>query len=284
MTTVRLAALADLDRVAAFLARSLGGAGGPPRYRRFFEYAWVDDKPNIGALIEDGGEVHGFLGALYSRRNVRGAARAICNLSSWAADEAYRAHSLGMLKCLLEQRGYTFTTFSASPPVADVLRFFKFQTLRSDRLLFTPLSGRLRRRDGGTRVVDGAERVEPLLDSDERQLLLDHRPYRCGHVLIEAGNRRCYAITIARGRSPQVFADVLYASDPQLFVDSITSLQAPLFRAHRTILTGIELRRVERPPTFALCYTGLRPTMFRTDELDANEIRPLHSELVLMYG
>lgn len=281
---VRLATTADLDDVAAFLARSLGGAGGPARYRRFFEYPWLADKPNIGALIEDQGKVGGFLGALYSQRMIAGKPRSICNLTSWAVDEAYRRSSLAMLKCLLDQRGHAFTTFSASPPVAEILTFLKFQTVPSHKLLFSAAAVLRGRRGDAVRVVDGADRVAPLLDPEHRQILEDHRPYRCGHVLLERGSQRCYALTIARGRGPQVFADVVYASDPQLWVDGIGRVQGALWRAHRTLLTGIDLRWVDRPPAFAMCYTGLRPVMFRADGTSARDICALHSELIPMYG
>ena len=282
---VRLATPADLGPVAAFLARTLGGAGGPPHYRRMFEYAWHTDRPNIGALIEDGDKIGGFLGALYSQRVIGGKPRAICNLSSWAVDEPYRRSSLAMLKCVLDQRGHTFTTFSASPQVAEILGVLKFQTASSHKLLFTPAAALVRRPP--VEVVDGADRVAPRLDPDHRQILNDHRPFRCGHVLIERDNRRCYALTIKRGHPPRVFADVLYASDPQLLVDCIGAVQGALFRAHRTLLTGIDLRWVERPPSFAVCYTALRPVMFRFDAPDgmtARDVCALHSELVTTYG
>ncbi len=289
---VRLATTADLTEVAAFLARSLGGAGGPARYRRFFEYAWLADKPNIGAVIEDAdgaGRIGGFLGAIYSHRVISGKPRTICNLTSWAVDEPYRRASLAMLTCLLSQPGVLFTTFSASPAAVEILRFLKFQTLRSDKLLFTAAAGVLRRSRGAPaiRVTDGADRVAPLLDPAHRQILDDHRPYRCGHVVIERGDRQCYAVTVARGRGHRVFADVLYASDPQLFVDAIGEVTGALFRAHRTLVTGIDLRWVERPPVLALCYTGLRPVMFRSDgptAADAREVCALYSELVPTNG
>jgi hypothetical protein len=312
---VRPATLADLDAVAAFLARSLGG-GGPPRYRRLFEYAWLADKPNIGALIEHDGRIGGFLGALYSRRTIAGHARSICNLTSWAVDEPCRRASLAMLKCLLDQRGHIFTTFSASPQVAEILTVLKFQTARSHKLLFTAAAGLVRRPRGEPiEVVDGADRVAPRLDPDHRQILDDHRPYRCGHIYLERAGRRCYAVTVRRGRGSRAFADVLYASDPQLFVDAIGAVQAALFRAHRTLLTGIDLRWIDHPPALALCYTALRPVMFRADapasaaagpgsagqaapiaapggqtaaaalpSIHARDICALHSELVPMYG
>ena len=201
-----------------------------------------------------------------------------------------------MLKCLLDQRGLTFTTFSASPAAAEILRVLKFQTLRSDKLLFTSAAALVRRPRPPVRVVDGADRVAPLLSADHRRVLDDHRPYHCGHYWIERGDRQCYAVTVARGRGRRVFADVLYASDPQLFVDAIGAVQGAVFRAHRTVVTGIDLRWVERPPALALCYTALRPVMFRTPSsdgvdpsrlaplIDARDICALHSELVPTHG
>jgi len=286
---VRLATAADLDAITALLARMLGGDGGAARYRAFFEYRWPTARPNVGAVIEDtAGTLGGFLGAIYSEREVAGKPRAICNLTSWAVDPAYRRASLAMLKCLLDQDRagqppLTFTTFSASPDAAEILRFLKFQTARADKLLFTA-AARLRRRPADLHVIDGADAVAPRLSPAHRRILDDHRGYRCGHVLIERGDRQCYAVTLARGRGARKFADVLYASDPQLFVDGIAGVVAATMRAHRTWLTGIDLRWVDRPPPFALCYTGLRPVMFRSDDLDARDICALHSELVPTYG
>ena len=41
--TVRPAAPADRDAIAAYLAEHLRGEGGAARYRRFFDYRWLSD-------------------------------------------------------------------------------------------------------------------------------------------------------------------------------------------------------------------------------------------------
>jgi hypothetical protein len=288
MPTIRAATPADLQAIGAYLSPRL--AGGPQeRYRRFFEYGWLPERPNLGFLIDDGGKIGGFLGAIYGRRAIRGSSHELCNISSWHVDDQYRKLSLPMLKALVAQRGYTFTCFSPSPRVTEVLRFFKFQTLDENKIVFTPISGlaglKSRLRDGWPRVCTVTDTVARELDAEQQRIFADHRPYRrLGQFLLKCGEQQCYFVTARRGHGVKVFADVLSASNPRLLAEHISAAQWPVFRKHGTLLIGIDQRFVTSPTLATPVYGGLRPRLFRSDSLKAADIDALYTEFAPMFG
>jgi hypothetical protein len=285
MPTIRAATIADLPSVASYLSSRFRGEGGANRYRRFFEYPWLSDRPNIGFLLEDAGQVRGFVGAIYSRRTIRGEMHQLCNLNSWSVDEEHRRLSLLLVKRLIDQPGYTVTCFSPSEKVTGLLAFFKFKTWTSEKVLLTPINGlRSALRSPRVRVLTPGRGLEEELDDVERGIYEDHRSYRCGHMLLVRGDRRSYVVTVRRGRGQRAFADVLYASDPALLVESIAHTHWPLFRAHGTFVTGVDRRFVKELPPAVYVYRGLRPIQYLTRSLDLTDIDTLYSELVPMYG
>ena len=101
----------------------------------------MPDRPNLGFLIEDGGQVRGFIGAIYARRRLLSGERVVCNVNSWAVDDDYRQLGLFMAKRLLDQQDMAFTCFSPSERVVELLRFFKFETWETEKVLFPIGSG-----------------------------------------------------------------------------------------------------------------------------------------------
>ena len=285
---IRTALPDDLGAIAEYLTGALGGAGGPARYRAFLEYTWLDRKPDLGVLIEDGGRIRGFIGAIYANRQIGGRDHVFCNLTSISVDESHRKQSLQLFGAILRRKDLTFTSFSASEEVRKILDFFKFVHCANERVVTTPLSGlaSLPRALGPRRprVVVEAAALDAALGPEERQIAQDHRRYRCGQFLLTAGDRRCFTVTVRRGRGRAVFADVLYASDPALLMDCLAQVHATVFRFHRTILVGVDRRWVPAPPRLAFTYKKLRPIYMRSPDLSLERIDPLYTELVPMYG
>ncbi|HEY4240958.1 MAG TPA: hypothetical protein VGM88_14140 [Kofleriaceae bacterium] len=287
MTTVRHATATDLPAIATFLAATLKG-GAPARYRRFFEYTWLADKPDLGAVIVDDGAVHGYVGAIYADRHRAGATHRFCNLTSIAVDEPYRKHTLSAMALVMKPKAVTYTCFSPSPQMTEILDFFKFQHRANEKLVVGPLSvaggvrgwGRaLTRRP---RIVTAAAALDAALGEDERAIARDHRAYRTAQILIEHGERRCFLVAVRRGRGARVFADILYASDPALLVEHLPHVHGPLFLALGTVLTGLDPRWGAPKPAFR--YTKLRPIYARSPDLPLDAIDPLYSEFIPMYG
>ncbi|MDQ3363869.1 MAG: GNAT family N-acetyltransferase [Myxococcota bacterium] len=278
---IRPATPADLPALAVYLAAALGGEGGAERYTRYLEYKWLPDKPDLGVLIEDAGRIRGCIGAIYADRQLGGRQVRCCNLTSIAVDESHRKLTLQLFSALLRRRDVTFTCFSASDRIAKILDFFKFTHRPSDRVIVTPVSGLAGVRHlAKTRVVTRPEELDRELDVPERQLSRDHRAYRCGQLLLVHGDRRCFVITGRRGRGRRAFADVLYASDPAMLLEHLPWIHLPLFRAHGTVLTGIERSWVASAPKLSGVYRKLRPTYLRSTDITLDQLDGLYSERV----
>jgi hypothetical protein len=278
---------ADRDAIATYLAAHLQGDGGAERYRRFFDYRWLSDadKPDLGMMIEQAGKVRGFIGAIYGRRRIRGRDHQLCNLNSWRVDEDVRMHSLVMLKRLLDRAQYDFVCVSPSDRVTELLKFFKFQTLDTGKLLFGPLSGvRAAPLSWRVKVWDARSGIERHLGDDDRRVFADHAPYRLAQWLIERRDRRCFVVMGRRGRDVRVFADVLHVSDPELFAESIGLLIPRLALALGTVIAGLDRRFLSTPPPRTVGYDKLRAPLYRSATLGPTDLDALYTEFVPMYG
>ena len=280
---IRAATTADLPRLAEYLAERLRGDGGPARYHRYLDYRWLADKPDIGVLIEDDGEIRGFIGAIYAFRESAAATVSFCNLTSIAVDESHRKLTLQLFNALFKRKELSITCFSASDRIAKILEFFKFTHRPSDRVVATlasSLRGLRHLRD--VDVVTDLATLATELDPVQRKISQDHAPYRCAQVLLVRGTRRCFVVTGRRGRGVKAFADVLYASDPELLVELLPFLHAPLFAMHRTALIGIDQHWVKHRPFGSFVYRKLRPTYWRSTAVSSVDL--LYSEAVPLCG
>lgn len=283
MATIRPATTADLEGVASYVANAF--AGDPARYRRYLEYSWLADKPDLGVLVEEGGKIRGFIGAIYADRPRGGEPHRFCNLTSIAVDESHRKLTLQLFNALLRRPGLTFTCFSASDRIAKILDFFKFSRRPSDKVIVGPVSNLGALRDARhVCVVSDPVVLAAELPEVERRIAHDHAPYRCGQLLITKRDRRCFVVTARRGRGLRAFADVLYASNPGTLMDCLPWIHGPLFRAHGTLLTGIDRRWISTPPRASFVYAKLRPVYMRSKTLGIHEIDALYSELVPSTG
>lgn len=282
---IRPAAASDLDAIAAYLSRALGedAARPPAHYRRMLDYRWLAAKPDLGIVIEDGGQVRGFLGAIYSDRVIGGVARRFCNLTSVSVDASHRSYTLRAFNALLAPKDRTYTCFSANEAVSKILEFYKFHCAPAAKVIVAPVSGLagLARR---ARVITDPAALDAELDPAQRTIARDHAHYRCAQLLVVAGDRRCYTVAVRRGRGVRAFADVLHASDPELLMASLPWLQVPMWRALRTVLIGIDQRWIRDRPRLSAVYTKLRPTHVRSPALAPGDIDALYSELVPLYG
>jgi hypothetical protein len=283
MASVRQAGVDDRQAVSEFLAGRLGSGGTAARFERLFDYAWFGEKPNLGWMIEDRGAVRGFVGAIYSRRLVRGRLQNFCNVHSFAVDHGYRSLSLPLLKQLLESTDQTYTCFSASPVALEILRFFKFHVADATKVMFTPASGLTRRLSTGVRLHHGAALADRLAPG-ERAIVDDHAGYRCGHFLLEADGARCYFVTVRRGRDVRAFADVLYASHVALLVKYIAHVHVPVALMHRTPLIALDLRLVGHRPAGTFLYSRVWPLAVKSAAVTVHDVDMLYSELVALYG
>ena len=281
MATVREATSQDVAAVTEFLSTRLRVA--VTAFQPLFEYRWLPDKPNLGYLLEHEGRVRGFVGGIYSVRHVGGRLHRFCNVHSFAVDPDCRASSLLLLGRLLAEPDCTYTCFSASPTAQQIFKFFKFEFVDAAKVVFTPFSMCRLFADRRTRLHHAGAVFEQLAPI-EQQICRDHRGYRCGQFLLEAGGSRSYFVTVRRGRGVRAFADVLFATNPALLAQHAGRVLATVAAVHRTTLFGLDARLVSYRAAGTFVYSRLRPLAFRSPDLRSGDIDGLYSELVPLFA
>jgi hypothetical protein len=201
-------------------------------------------------------------------------------MTSWCVAEKHRRLSLSLLRAMLDQPGYTFTNFSPTPGVAKILERCDFVQLDSVKYLIPAVAAGAP--TGRARIAYRPEEVRALLSEDERKMFDDHSRYRCGQFAISSSGRQCYVVTVRRGKRGLNFADVLYASRPELLEEHLGSLSMRASLHHRTPVLGVDSRYLRRSPRLA--YQLPRPSYFLGNGVSASNVAAIYSEIVSIYG
>jgi hypothetical protein len=250
---------------------------------RLFTKNWDSAEAHCGYLLEQGGEVKGFLGLLFSERTIKGRLEKFCNLTSWMVKQESRPHSLQLLLEALKLRDCTFTNFTPSTGVASILKKLGFIELQSSEQILLPVPGFSYQRTSYRCLVDLGEIQERLSEAD-RKIFTDHRDLDCRHVLISDGEKYCYLILKTRSYKRLPFARVHYLSNPELFASSIDALRTNLCWRLKVAGLMVENRYVGgRAFSYSRNYPQQCPAFFKSDSVGPGDIDTLYSEMILLH-
>ena len=122
----------DSIAVSDFLHENLNTRVSSAAWRQLILPPWKQTGPNHGfQLVTDEGTVVGVYAAVYSQRDVGGNTIDVCNLAAFCVMEAFRVHSLKLIRALLKQPGFVFTDLSPSgnvPAMNERLGFHRLDT------------------------------------------------------------------------------------------------------------------------------------------------------------
>ncbi|WP_224748851.1 hypothetical protein [Nocardioides hwasunensis] len=267
---------ADVPEVAAYLNRALNPRLSPDQWARAMVPTWSVDAPNHGFHLRDEGEVVGVALAFYADRTVAGRTRRVCNLGAWCVDEAYQAQGLRLLRALLGQRDHHFTDLSPSGNVVALNERLKFRHLDTTTALVPNFAVPSR----GVRVVTDPDQIAGRLVGKQRRIFDDHRGAAAArHVVLDVGGRSLYVIHRKdRRKGLPVFASLLHVSEPELLPRAWPRLSSHLLR-QGALVTLVEERVAGWTPPGARVLARPRPKMFRGDDLVAEDVDYLYSEL-----
>ena len=252
-------------------------------WRLLFTRNWDSPQDYCGYLLEQGGEVKGFLGLLFSERTINDRRETFCNMTSWMVKQESRGHSLKLLLEALKLKDCTFTNFTPSTGVASILKRLGFVELQANEQILLPVPGFSYERTSYRCLVDLDEIRERLHETD-RKVFADHRKLDCRHVLISDGEEYCYLIVKNRSYRRLPFARVHYLSNPELFVASIDALRTNLCWQLKVAGLIVESRYVDgRTFSYSRAYPQQCPTFFKSERVSARDIDTLYSEMILLH-
>lgn len=245
------------------------------RWLSAFEPSWAEDSPNCGFMLVDDGRLVGALGAIYSNRIVRGRPIRFCNLSSWTVLPAYRSKGLLLLNTVLKQAGYVFTNLSPAPETMPIYQRLRFRQIDTTRWIVANVPG------GGGQAVVNAQELEARLPESARSAYLAHRHLPgVYHLGLEGPDGLAYVVFI-RGRYRRLpCAVVVHVADRARLADNMATLRNHALIHHGFAVTAIEHRHLSIRPSFALTSHASMPALYRSSEVDDEDIDGLYSEVV----
>jgi hypothetical protein len=250
------------------------------QWRSLLAPRWNADEGYAGYALTDGGRVVGFLGYVFSSREIAGRAQRFCNLSSWIVEPEHRADSLKLLLPALKLREHTVTNLTPRPTVAVILEKLGFQKLETGVRVVPPVpfGG-----GGDCEVTTDRQEIAKWLTGREAVLFRDHAELPCGHVLLREASASCYLVHTKRQYRGIGFTHVHHVSDAEVLARNIGRVRGLLARLNGTPVTMIDRRflgATRVPWSFSKDYPA--PLLYRSESVPAEAIDNLYSELVLL--
>jgi hypothetical protein len=253
--------------------------------RMLFDLPWPVDEEARGFVLRDGGAVVGFLGTIFSRRELNGATHRFCNLSSWIVKETHRAASLQLVFPVLALKSHTIVNLSPSAAAYEIFARLGFQPLESAQVLLPSFArpGELLRARGDS-VITRPEVLLAELDAPGRTIAEHMAGTLAGQALLKCGARRCHVVaTRSPWKGRWQLAQVQYASDWELFWEHLASVSGAFGRTLGTVGLRVESRHLRgRRPRLSVERPLPRPNLYRpaSPDITPQMIDGLYSEAV----
>jgi hypothetical protein len=278
--TVELSPITDADvgAVADFLR--VNWTERVPWARSLLAGSWKVDAPNHGFMLRAGQQIVGTHLAFYSERVVTGKMERFCDLGTWYVLPEYRFHSIRLIKAVLAQDGYHFTTLTASDEVASIHSRLGFRLLDTSAVLIPNLPWPTP--PGRTTISTDPDVIESTLAGAELEIYRDHaQALAARHVVLIRGPDSCYVMYRETRDRAVPFAVIIHVSNPRLFHRAILPLTRHLLIRHRLLATVAELRIIGTRPSLSLKVTT-GPKAYRSASLDPSKIDYLYSEFLCL--
>lgn len=272
----------QLPRVLPLLRLFPDGARVAAQWERFSIHHWPFDEGCFGYALEERGELVGFLGLIFSAREVEGSRVRICNPSCWIVKPEFRSESLALLSPLAGLRDYTIVNLTPSAEVLPIFRLMKFRDLEGSLRIFLPrpelafLSAR-------RRVVFDPDRIGSLVGPEDRRILEDHRNLGCHHLALTGPDGYCYLVVTRRKKRRFTVAHIHYLSNLELFLPHISGAVPGICARLRVAGVQVDERLLRgREPAWSVRGRLPQPRVYRSKDLSPEQIDGLYTEMVFL--
>ena len=282
---VRLAMASDADAICSLLHEKMNSKIPVSRWQNLMRYQWLDDKPDFGRVVESDGQILGFCGMVYADRLI-GDARTglrkerIVSMSSWYLDKSLRGKGLGrdMLASAIEDRSLTYATLTNSRKPLGIVEALGFKVLEDHRYLWRKTG----ESDAAVSVIEDVAEVRSYAEPHQIQLLDDMEGLPLAPMLLQYRDRQALMFFSIKQKSADVtWFDLMYASDPELFVSCAQSLANRLLPDRPAVLAA-DGRFFRRPPSGIKAEQLPVARYFISESVEPHELDNLYSELQLL--
>jgi hypothetical protein len=278
MPTIRKAIPDDFEYVYPLFNGFQEPRPSREEFQQLFIPRWGNNESYVGFILEENGEAVGYLGTLFSIRDINGRKEKFCNLCTWIVKEEYRSEGLPLLFQVLRMKDVTVTNFTGNR-VAAILGKFDFKVLDKTLKILLPIPAF----GNGCELIFDYSRITPLLDARDRLVFEDHREFKYPFVLLKRENEVsliCYK-KVKRKRLP--ILEVHYLSGRDVFVNHIRHVLPSL--CLRTGAVGLMvgehfLGQASLPFSMTIPQRGMR--LFHSKTVATEEMDTMYSELEIL--
>jgi len=273
----------QFDEVKGLLA-GFPGRWTEDDWRRIFDYRWDKEENYCGLVLKDQDTPVGFLGLIFSRKQIGPNVEKFCNITSWIVKEEYRSRALALIFPILAMKDYTITDLSPSSKVHQLQNKLGFDDLDTACRILLPFGRRLSQPNiENLEIATNKIEIEKGLQGEHLRIFRDHKIYNCLHLLVHHQNKYCY-ITFSKLKRKRIrFAHVHYISDPALFSRAYPKIRKAINTAANSKLVFIDSRHVKNmrlPVSITLPFRS--PRQYRSSSLKPEQIDNLYSEVMLL--
>lgn len=278
MPTIRKALPDDFDYVYPLFSGFREPRPSKEEFKKLFVPRWGSIESHVGFILEENGQAVGYLGTLFSVREINRRNEKFCNLCTWIVKEEYRSEGLPLLFQVLRMKDVTVTNFTGNR-VGSILKKFDFKVLDKTLKILLPIPSI----GDGCELVFDTLRIAPLLDTHDRRIFEDHRDFKYSFVLLKAAegvSLICFR-KVKRKRLPVL--EVHYLSQRDVFLKHIRHVLLSL--CIRTGSVGLMVGdhfpgKASLP--FFITIPQRQMRLFRSKTVSTEEMDTMYSELQIL--
>ncbi|MFH1380392.1 MAG: hypothetical protein ABII23_08950 [bacterium] len=235
-------------------------------WRNIFNVPWEAPYNLSGFALVDNAKIVGFIGAIFSFREMNKQRVSVCNITSWIVEKKYRKESLSLLYPILALEAHIILNLSPSKTVYEILMGFGFKPLDTCRYILFPLfTWSAMKSKKHLSVITHHQEIRGTISQPERAYLNDHIDYKCIHIIFKQGEEYCYLIFSLTKVMHLPFCYILYCSNPAFFVAHSAYITFYLLTRNRRLFMIIDPRILNNlKPKMCIIHKRLHPSLYKT--------------------
>ncbi len=281
MTTdpvIRPAQSDDIDAVCKLLHTKMNRKIEPDRWRNLMTYRWLENKPDLGRVIDYQGEILGYLGMIYADRQIGRHSERIVNICAWYLHKSLRGLGLGksIMADATSDSSMSYTIMTSSKNTIGILDQVGYEILDDERYVWF-------RQDQPPelKIITDHKQIHIESSSLEKKLLDDHSGLPVTSVLAKHQYGQCLLFFSIKQKGEDVtYFDLLYTSGRRFVGEFGQQLANALLPTGAAVL-AVDCRFADGA-TDAEIESLPVPRFFKSSRLAKKDFDHLYTELQLL--
>lgn len=301
----------DFERVYGLLQLFENTRFKKEDFKKLFASYWQSSVNYKGLMVEEEGQLVGYLGLIFSDRVINGRPEVFCNLTTLIIHPSQRGKKLThkIIAHLVQKGNYTFTAITPIPPLYNMYSQNGFVNLEDKRLL---LWRKAVPNQPAEQYTENPQLIEKQLQGVDLRIFNDHQQFNCIHAVYMYNNQPVYMVFKQRVNQLRKYLDrrlynyadallrklgskgflykptttyeLLYTNQPQLFAANARTIAGSFFALHQAKAIAVPAYPGEK---FELKYPGISSfvhsrQMYLSSWVPPQYIDTLYSEIFVL--